>query len=146
VRHGATRAALTLCAALTLAACSSGGGTPTTPPSTSQTTPAARPSSTAKLALIAPKDGEVFKAGTIPVKVSLQDAKITPVVTTNLKPNLGHLHLYLDGQIVSMNYQLTDTLHDVKPGLHVLRVEFVAQDHAPFDPRVVVTVSFTVSG
>ena len=43
-----------------------------------------------------------------------------------------------------MNYQLTDTLHDVAPGLHVLRVEFVAQDHAPFDPRVVVTVSFTV--
>jgi hypothetical protein len=30
------------------------------------------------------------------------------------------------------------------PGTHVLRAEFVAIDHAPFQPRVLATVSFQV--
>ena len=33
---------------------------------------------------------------------------------------------------------------DVPPGPHRLTVEFVATDHAPFDPRVVEVVAFEV--
>ncbi len=140
-------AALAVAAALMLtlfgaAACSNGSGGGSGSGST--TPPQARPSSTAKLALISPTQGEVFTTSTIPVKVSLQDARIVPTTSTNLKPNEGHLHLYLDNQIVSMNYQADAVLHDVKPGQHLLRIEFVATDHAPFDPRVIQQVTFEV--
>ena len=33
---------------------------------------------------------------------------------------------------------------DVTPGVHVLVAEFVAGDHAPFNPRVTVTRTFNV--
>jgi hypothetical protein len=141
-----TRAGVLLAGAamvVVLAACSgAGGASPGTSGGT--TAPGPRPSSTARLAIVTPKDGETFTTGTIPVSVSLQDAKIVPTTSTNLKPNEGHLHLYLDGKIVSMNYQTTDMLHKVSPGMHLLRVEYVATDHAPFDPRVFAQVTFEV--
>jgi hypothetical protein len=126
-----------------LAACSgSSGASPGTTGATTASGP--RPSSTAKLGIVSPKDGQTFTTSTIPVSVSLQDAKIVPTTSTNLKPNEGHLHVYLDGKIVSMNYQTTDTLHNVSEGMHLLRVEYVATDHAPFDPRVFAQVTFDV--
>lgn len=129
---------LAVTVALMGTACSKGAASPGT------STPQTRPSSTAQLSLVSPTQGQVFTTGTIPVKVSLKDATIVPTTSTNLKPNEGHLHLYLDNQIVSMNYQSNAVLHDVKSGQHLLRVEFVATDHAPFDPRVVVQVTFKV--
>ena len=125
--------------AVTLAAC---GGDPSSARTT--TAPPARPSSTAQLTLVSPTQGEVFAIGTVPVKVTLAGAKIVAVTSTNLKPNEGHLHLSLDNKIVSMDYQADTVIHDVTPGTHVVRVEFVATDHAPFDPRVFVEVTITV--
>ncbi len=122
-------------------ACSGGGNGGAT---TTQATAQDRPSSTAKLTLVSPTQGESFTGSTVPVRVSLEGAKIVPITSTNLKPNEGHLHLFLDGQIVSMNYQADATLHEVTPGQHTLKVEFVATDHAPFDPRVFVEVTFEV--
>jgi hypothetical protein len=43
-----------------------------------------------------------------------------------------------------MNYGLTDTISNLTPGPHLLQVEFVATDHAPFDPRVIAVTSFQV--
>ncbi len=63
--------------------------------------------------------------------------------STNLAPDEGHLHLKLDGKLVSMTPGLIETL-DVTPGSHVVEVEFVANDHLPFDPRVLAAVPFTV--
>jgi len=125
--------------AVLLGACSSGQAA-TGPP----TTPASRPSSTAKLAIVSPTEGEVVHGSTVHVVVSLQGATIVPATTTNIRPDQGHLHLLLDGSIVSMNYQKDATLPNVTPGQHLLRVEFVASDHAPFDPRVFVQITFTV--
>jgi len=74
----------------------------------------------------------------------MRDATIAAATTTNIRPDQGHLHLYLDDQIESMNFSTSATLPAVKPGLHVLRVEFVASDHLPFDPRVIAQVAFEV--
>jgi hypothetical protein len=64
--------------------------------------------------------------------------------TTDIRPDQGHIHLYVDNNLVSMNYGTTQDLQ-VAPGTHILRAEFVASDHAPFDPRVVTPdVVFTV--
>jgi hypothetical protein len=103
-----------------------------------------RPSSPAKLKILSPTNGEVVPASDVDVEVGLTGARIVPATTTNIAPDTGHLHVYLDNQIVSMNFAATQELRGVKPGMHVLRVEFVAADHVPFDPRVFTAVTFEV--
>ena len=61
----------------------------------------------------------------------------------HLVPDEGHVHLYVDGALVSMAYTLQRTV-SVLPGHHDLQAEFVAVDHGPFDPRVLDSVSFQV--
>jgi hypothetical protein len=50
----------------------------------------------------------------------------------------------LDDQLISMTEGLEQTIADLTPGLHRIQVEFVASDHAPFDPRVVAVTEFEV--
>jgi Family of unknown function (DUF6130) len=124
------------------ASCTSAGGTSATSPSASAPSP--RPSSTAKLAILEPRDGAVLHTTTIPLRVSLKDAHIVPATSTNLRPDEGHLHVIVDDRLVTMTSSLHENIPGVKPGTHLLRVEFVANDHAPFDPRVIAQVSFRV--
>ncbi len=78
------------------------------------------------------------------VVISLTGATITNVVTTNIRPDQGHVHLYVDNTLVSMNYSLEQDL-PVHAGTYLLKAEFVAADHFPFNPRVVSPeVLFTV--
>jgi hypothetical protein len=94
----------------------------------------------------APKNGASFPAGTpIPVRVQLTGAKIVRQSTKNITPTTGHLHLLVDDAVVSMNYSTVNTLKGVEPGMHVMKVEFVAADHLPFDPRVIAAVTFEVT-
>ena len=105
-------------------------------------TPYVRPSSPAKVAILLPTNGQVVHGSDVKIRVQLSGAKIVPATTTDIVPTKGHLHVYLDDQIVSMNFKLTGDIGDVTPGMHVLRVEFVASDHLPFDPRVFTGVTF----
>jgi len=123
----------TLCAA-----CSSSTSNP------SRDAASARPSSPARLTIVSPTNGTVFRTGNVPIRIRLQDARIVPSTTTAIVPNQGHLHVYVDDQIVGMNYGLTDVLHHVTAGIHSLRVEFVGADHLPFDPRVIAQAEFEV--
>lgn len=135
-------AASLLMASLLLAACgggSAGSGGPTS-------TPTARPSSPATIRILAPANGAVVHGPKVRVRVALTGARIVDVTTTHITPTTGHLHLYLDGKIISMNYQLTQTIPSVPPGQHVLKVEFVAADHLPFDPRIITGVVIEVKG
>ena len=43
-----------------------------------------------------------------------------------------------------MTGDLEQLIANLTPGQHLLKVEFVATDHAPFDPRVIVAVAFEV--
>jgi hypothetical protein len=94
--------------------------------------------------IVTPTNGEVIHSSTVPVKVKLSGATIVQTTSTNIVPTKGHLHLYLDDQIESMNFTTSATIPDVSPGLHALKVEFVASDHLPFDPRVIAQVAFEV--
>jgi hypothetical protein len=105
-------------------------------------TPDVRPRSPAKVAILSPTNGQVVHGSDVRIRVQLTGAKIVPATTTDIVPTRGHLHVYLDDQIVSMNFKLTGDIGDVRPGMHVLRVEFVASDHLPFDPRVFTAVTF----
>jgi hypothetical protein len=126
-----------------LAACGSNGGgsAAMTPPAAS---PSARPSSTAKLTIVSPANGSVVHGSSVELRLRLQHARIVPATTQDLRPDRGHIHVVLDGQLISMNYQLKNVITDVKPGPHLLQAEFVASDHAPFDPRVIAVTSFEV--
>lgn len=123
-----------------LAACGQDAATPAASDATD-----VRPSSTAKLAIVAPAAGAVVAGPIVRLKVDLSGAKIVDFTSTVLEPDEGHLHVLLDGRLISMTLGLEQAIPDVAPGSHVVRVEFVANDHAPFTPRVVREVTFEVS-
>jgi hypothetical protein len=130
--------------ALALAACGgsdAGGGDGA---AGATTTPSARPSSTAELSIVSPAVGEVVHGSTVDLRVKLQGAKLVPSTTTDIVPDEGHLHVILDDKLISMTEGLEQSIPDVPPGEHRITVEFVASDHAPFDPRVVTVVAFEV--
>jgi hypothetical protein len=140
--HRMPRLAL-IVAAFVLAAC--GGSDDGGSGATGATAPSSdRPSSTAKLAIDAPKVGEVVHGSSVDLRVKLQGAKLVPATTTQIVPDEGHLHVILDDALISMTQGLEQTIPDVPPGEHRIMVEFVASDHAPFDPRVVSVVAFEV--
>lgn len=136
--------AIAMTMALALAACGGsddGGGTGATGATAST---GGRPSSTAKLSIVAPKVGQVVHGSNVDLRVKLQDAKLVPATTTHIVPDEGHLHVILDDTLISMTEGLEQMIPDVPPGEHRIMVEFVASDHAPFDPRVVSVVAFEV--
>jgi hypothetical protein len=127
--------------ALLAAGCGSQGTTPDSPSPSSES----RPSSTATLSILSPKNGSVVKGPTVHIELSLQGAHIVKQTSTDLSPDKGHVHVLLDGSLISMNYSLGNDIPDVGPGAHRIEVEFVATDHAPFDPRVTAVTSFQVT-
>ena len=135
------RAAVLLAAALGLAACSGGGGSA----QPAATTAATRPSSPAKLTIETPRNGQTVHQDRPEVRLELVGAKIVNQTTTHIQGNEGHIHLLVDGKLVNMNYGLSQRLPELPPGQHVLQVEFVAADHAPFEPRVLTQAAFQVT-
>ena len=93
-----------------------------------------RPSSDARLQIVSPHTGEEIRGdpASITVQLRLEGGKIVPLNSFHLVPDEGHVHVYLDGALVSMTTGLNAHII-ASPGRHVLRAEFVAVDHAPFD-------------
>jgi hypothetical protein len=121
-------AAVTL--ALIVAACGGPAATPTAAP-----TLGPRPPSPATVEIVEPAQGATVVGTQAHIVLKLTGAKIVSQTTTSIRPDEGHVHLYVNNQLVSMNYGLEQDV-PINPGTHVLRAEFVAADHAPFNPRV----------
>ncbi len=77
--------------------------------------------------------------------MSLRGARIVPLASKTLRPDEGHIHVQLDGRLISMTQGLRQMIPDLTHGAHSIRVEFVASDHAPFDPRHFASVTFEVA-
>lgn len=107
---------------------------------------AVRPASTATIAIAQPTDGEAVPGPTLDVVMTLSGGTIVDTASTRLTPTTGHIHLSLDGTLVSMTYGLVQeiSLQGLAPGRHVLQAEFVAADHGPFEPRVTDSATFTI--
>ncbi|MGH2406532.1 MAG: DUF4399 domain-containing protein [Candidatus Limnocylindrales bacterium] len=126
--------------ALVLAACTGA----TASPSPIATAGGPRPASPAVVSIVQPAPNASLTGPTVHIELKLENATIVPATSTNIRPDEGHVHLYVDNVLVSMNYGLAQDL-SLKPGTYQLKAEFVAADHAPFDPRVWSTVVlFTV--
>ena len=120
--------------ALALAGCA-GGASPSASTGPSQTAGGPRPSSPAVISIVEPASGATVSGPTVRVVLKLTGAQIVTATTTAIRPDQGHVHLYVDNNLVSMNYGLEQDI-PVHPGTYVLKAEFVAADHAPFNPRV----------
>ena len=120
-----------------LAACGTQAGQPSP-------TPSARPRSTATLSIVQPKNNAMVDSKTMLVQFQLTGGEIVARTSTHLTPNQGHIHLSIDGRLISMNYQLQQevSLAQFASGPHTLQGEFVALDHAPFNPRVMARLIF----
>ena len=94
---------------------------------------------------MSPAGEQVFHGhpATVHVVLSLDGAQVVPFTSLRLVPDEGHIHLFLDGALVSMTTGLTADV-SAAPGSHVLEAEFVAVDHGPFDPRVRASTPFSV--
>ena len=144
--YPARAAALVALVALGLAACSSsddGGGGTGTPAATTVVTD--RPSSPAKLTIMSPRNGQTVRQDRPEVRLALNGGRIVSQTTTRIQGDEGHIHLHVDGKLVDMNYGLRQRLPQLPPGQHVVQVEFVAADHAPFEPRVLTQAAFQVA-
>lgn len=126
------RGALAAALLVVLAACSSSGSSS-----------AARPSTPARLQITSPTPNQVTGPD-LQLQMNLIGAKVVPASTGPLRPDEGHIHVYLDNNLVSMAYGTSQDLHGLTPGSHSVRAEFVATDHAPFKNRVVAAVLFEV--
>jgi hypothetical protein len=118
-------------------------------PNTANATPSGpRPASTATLTIVRPIQGQRVTADQVEVVMGLTGGRIVASASTTLTPDTGHIHLSLDGKLISMTYGLVQVvdLGDATPGEHTLEAEFVAADHGPFDPRVMASVTFTKAG
>ena len=128
-----------LCLCLLLVASCTDGTTSTTPTQTIN-----QIASTATLKILLPKDGQVVHGSTVDVKVDLENAKIVIPTTTDIQPDEGHLHILIDDRLLTMTASLDQKVPGVSPGQHLLKVEFVAGNHLPFDPPVLDEVGFKV--
>ncbi len=137
--------AATVAAILAVVLGPAGCGSSTDPTGTGPATSTGpRPSSSGVLTIAEPRDGQIVRADEVNLSIDLEGAHLVDLTTTDVRPDEGHLHLTLDDQLLSMTAEPDQTLTDLEPGLHLLKVEFVAADHIPFDPRVIATVAFTV--
>jgi hypothetical protein len=110
--------------------------------------PGPRPTSTASLAFLQPDDGTSVDDGRLEVVLDLEGGTIVNEASADLAPDTGHIHLTVDGRLVSMTYGVVQVVdvRSLPPGEHDLRAEYVAADHAPFSPRVVASIAFRTEG
>ena len=103
-----------------------------------------RPSSTATLEIVAPVEGQQVAGRFLDVVTELTGATVVDAGATAVTPNTGHVHVYVDDQLMSMAYapEQQIPIDFLERGPHVVRVEFVAADHGAFDPPVAESVTF----
>jgi hypothetical protein len=122
-----------------------GAGCARSASSASPTTIAARPATQAHLVIVSPAPNAAT-GRTVELVVRLDHARLAPPTQVGgaLRSDRGHIHVSVDGVLVSMPLRLSDPLPRLTPGSHTVQAEFVASDHLPFANRVVAAVTFRV--
>ncbi|MFP5317628.1 MAG: hypothetical protein ACLGI2_04965 [Acidimicrobiia bacterium] len=134
-RAGRWSMPVVVAALVTLGAC--GGGSSSSSP---------RPSTDARLEIVTPAPNAILPP-TFVLDLNLIGAKVVPESAAGgpLRGDEGHIHVTLDGKLISMTYGTSQELKDLPAGPHNIQAEFVAADHAPFSNRVIVAVAFSVA-
>jgi hypothetical protein len=137
VRRGAATAVVAALLLMGALACAPGS-------SSSSSTTTVRPTTAAKLSILSPEPGATT-GPSILLKLQLTGATVvSPQQVTGIVPTEGHVHVSVDGKLVSMAFGLTQPVRGLTPGQHTILAAFVASDHRPFANQVVATVVFQV--
>jgi hypothetical protein len=104
-----------------------------------------RPTTSATLEILSPQPNDTTDP-VVDLRLALHGAKVVaPSKTTGaLRGDEGHVHVSVDGKLVTMTYGLEQEMPALKPGTHTIQAEFVATDHRPFANRVAAVVQFQV--
>ena len=102
-----------------------------------------RPTTTARLRIVQPTANQVTGPN-VQLQLELTGGEVVSRTAGALTATEGHIHVTVDGELVSMAYGTEQELTDLEPGTHSVQAEFVALDHAPFENRVIAVVLFTV--
>ena len=103
-----------------------------------------RPASTATIAFAEPAPEQIVTGNMLDVQIQVENGRIVDTTSKTLTPDTGHIHVFLDGALLSMTSAREQRIDiaDLASGVHRLQAEFVAADHAPFNPRVTTAVTF----
>ena len=103
-----------------------------------------RPTSSATIAFAEPAPEQIVTGSMLDVRVQVENGRIVDATSSDVTPDTGHIHVFLDGALLSMTSEREQEIDiaDLLPGVHRLQAEFVAADHAPFDPPVITAVTF----
>ncbi len=94
----------------------------------------------ATVAIASPADGATVSAGQpVPFEIELTGATLAAESTGE---GGGHLHVYVDGEIVTMPPTL-DVEVELEQGEHEVEIEYVDSDHVSLDPPVTDSVTVT---
>jgi hypothetical protein len=77
-----------------------------------------KPAEGAKVKIVAPKKGQIFKGNQVPLEFKLVKGKVG-----------RHVHAYVDGQLMGMFESEKGTLTGIQPGNHTLEVRVATEDH-----------------
>jgi hypothetical protein len=127
-------AAVAILAAVFVASCSTSSPTSAAYAPYVSYVPSGRPSTSAIVTIVSPAPNSVITGGTVHVEVKVTGATVVDDTNEDIRPDQGHVHVYLDNALWYMQYSLTKDI-PVNPGTYTLKAEFVANDHAPFNPR-----------
>lgn len=127
---------IAIAAAVLLSACGGTAASTTTPISGYTPATLSRPASPVQITLLSPTTGQVVHGGSLHVAVSIMGGTITPVYSTHISPTVGHVHLYLNNELIYMSYTLQQDLPVNAGATYSMYAEWVASDHFPFSPRV----------
>jgi hypothetical protein len=103
------------------------------------------PATSATVTIRSPRDAAIITGDTMDVVIDLDGGRVVEA-SGPVRPDTGHLHLTIDGVVVSMTYgeeQMID-VSAFEPGEHELVAEFVAADHRSFTPPATDSASFTL--
>jgi hypothetical protein len=89
-------------------------------------------STSARLEFVTPSPGEVIHGSKLHVSLRLTGGRLAPITQTKVKPDEGHIHLFIDGRLVSMVNGLSQDLTGLAPGDHLVEAEFVQSNHRPW--------------
>jgi hypothetical protein len=93
-----------------------------------------------------PSDGDTVPAGeSLMVEIDVANGRLVSDTTSD-DPNEGHIHIYVDGQVVAMPTSESEMVisgANLPPGEHEVIVEFTQANHTSFAPPVQTSITIT---
>lgn len=95
--------------------------------------------------IVGPRDEEQVPANDpFDLEAEVSGGELTDATSSD-DPTVGHLHVFVDGQLISMpNSSIQEV--ELDPGRHTIVVEFTTADHRSFDPRITDEIRVTATG